>query len=193
MDIGATGRQSDGGIFACSEIGKRLNSAQLNIPPFLRITEDRPQMPHVLVGDEAFPLVINLLQPYPRSLALGIEELVFNYRLSRARLTIENTFGILASKWRIFSRSIIAKLENAENIIKATVCLHNFIMKKNSSYFMPNLVDQEKPNKTVTPGTWRQDASILKPIGRLGNNNYMGTTKAIRDTFRDYFNEEGSV
>lgn len=43
---------------------------------------------------------------------------------------IEGAFGILACRWRIFRKPIIASLRTVENIIKATVCLHNFILKK---------------------------------------------------------------
>ena len=36
---------------------------------------------------------------------------VFNYRLSRSRDKIENTFGILVSHWQIFRHPIKAKID----------------------------------------------------------------------------------
>lgn len=64
-----------------------------------------------LVADEIFPLMPNLVKPYNRA-QLGDEERVFNYRLSRARRTIENAFGILAARWRILFITISANPDN---------------------------------------------------------------------------------
>ena len=73
--------------------------------------------------------MINVMQPYPKK-ELNNQKCTFNYRLSRARRVIENVFGILCAKWRIFRKPIIAKVENAENYVKAAVCLHNILRLK---------------------------------------------------------------
>ena len=57
----------------------------------------RNPLNYFLVGAEIFPLKAWLLRPYPGNLTNS--QKVFNYRLSRSRCTIENTFGILASLW----------------------------------------------------------------------------------------------
>ena len=43
---------------------------------------------------------------------LSEEKMIFNYRLSKVHLTIENTFGILVARWRIFRGPIDASHEN---------------------------------------------------------------------------------
>ena len=54
------------------------------------------------------------------------DKAIFNYWLRRARCIIENTFGILASRWRIFRCTIIAEPKRAVVYTKAAIGLHIF-------------------------------------------------------------------
>ena len=90
-------------------------------------------MPHCIVGDEAFPLQCDLMRPYLRptgGLRLARDQRIFNYRLSRARRIVENAFGILAQRWRIFSRKIALAPKNVDMVIKAEYELHNWPCEK---------------------------------------------------------------
>ncbi|XP_025263215.1 putative nuclease HARBI1 [Camponotus floridanus] len=120
VDIGAYGRRSDGGIFKESAIGKAFDESRMNIPQPAAIKEGGPILPYCLVGDEAFPLKSYLLRPYPGRGGLTPEQDIYNYRLSRARRITENTFGIIASQWRIYRKPIIASPENAKLMVQAT-------------------------------------------------------------------------
>lgn len=51
---------------------------------------------------------------------------IFNYRLSRVRLIIKNTFGIFCACWQILNKLIKFSLINLEEVIKTLVCLHNY-------------------------------------------------------------------
>ena len=68
--------------------------------------------PFAFVADEAFALKPFMLLPFPRRNDLNLYKLIFNDRFSRLRQIIENTFRILASRFRIFRRSIIGKTGN---------------------------------------------------------------------------------
>ncbi|KAK3753530.1 hypothetical protein RRG08_060643 [Elysia crispata] len=89
------------------------------------IVDDQP-CPHVIVGDEAFPLMINLMRPYPGS-DLNDAKRIYNYRLSRARRISENAFGILANRWRMYHRKLSLPPENVNCAVKATIVLHNML------------------------------------------------------------------
>ena len=96
--MGDSGRQSDGSVYANSNLGYAIENHLLNTPPECRISNSNRVLPYVFVRDDAFGLKRHMMKPYPFS-NLSERELVFNYRLSRARRVIENTFGICASRF----------------------------------------------------------------------------------------------
>nr|CAI5819752.1 unnamed protein product [Callosobruchus analis] len=67
--------------------------------------------------------------------------LPYNYRLSRARMTVECTFGICSAKFRILLKSIGTKVENAVHISKAICILHNVIIDMEKESFLDDLQD----------------------------------------------------
>ena len=72
------------------------NDAFVNAP-------EKGPMPHVIVGDEAFPLKTYLLRPYPGK-NLSKDQIIFNYRLSYTSRIVENAFGISAARFRVYQR-----------------------------------------------------------------------------------------
>ena len=68
------------------------------MPPSRQLSNDTEEtcVPHILLGDEAFPLRCDLMRPFARNTLIN-ERHNFNYRLSRARRVVENAFGILAN------------------------------------------------------------------------------------------------
>ena len=142
-----------------------------------------------LVGDEAFPLRGYLMRPYPGR-ALSQQQHIFNYHLSRSRRIIENAFGILVARWRIFRQPIIASPENAQVFVKACVALHKFLRVDQSSVYCPQgFADSEDNTGKVVCCAWRnglEDGSMM-PITRTASNSYTAHAKALRDRPAKYF------
>ncbi|KMQ86369.1 nuclease harbi1-like protein, partial [Lasius niger] len=197
VEIGAYGRRSDGGIFKDSLMGKSFHHKRMNLPEPEPITSDGQPLPYILVGDEAFQLTDYLLRPYPGREHLNQDRIIFNYRLSRARRTIENTFGILVSRWRILKRPITCSMEKIMKIVQAIICLHNWLRLQDieeNQYVPPSMVDQDSPNGFI-PGSWRKciENSAFYDISKCGTNNSSRQAKEIREEFCRYFNSEGAV
>ena len=176
VDIGDCGRHSDGGVLSNSAFGQALENESLNIPACSPLPGTSVMAPYVIVGDEAFPLRSNLLRPYPGKY-LEESKAIFNYRLSRARRIIENSFGILAARWRIFRRPIIANPSNAVLFTQAAVALHNYLRTTESSmYIPPGFVDGEDGVGNLTIGNWRTDddsgISGLESMRQIGGNRF---------------------
>lgn len=122
VDVGAYGKSRDGGTLCAYDFGKAHHQGTLDLPDDVPLpgAEDLQPVPHAFVGDEAFPLKKNLLQPYPEK-HLGWEKCVFNYRLSRARSMVECIFGILAAQWRLYHRVLGVSPKVADAVEKATL------------------------------------------------------------------------
>ena len=128
----------------------------LNIPKQRTVNGIKEEVPFFFVGDKIFSLKQWFLRPYPGP--LDYSKKIFNYRLSRARRTIENAFGILVARWRIFRRPIRADVRTVELITQASLCLHNYLRLTNSATYTPHgFVDSELANGKIVEGGWRRE------------------------------------
>ncbi|XP_034068922.1 protein ANTAGONIST OF LIKE HETEROCHROMATIN PROTEIN 1-like [Gymnodraco acuticeps] len=187
VDVGGFGRSSDGGSLRNSAFGEGLRDGSLQLPPDTVIpgAERLGLLPHVFVGDEAFPLLDNLLRPFPGR-QLTRERRLFNYRLSRARLVVECAFGILSSQWRMFRRVITTSPEVTELCVKATCVLHNFLRRKTIGR------SSRTPVIPVVAES-SDEAPTLRDAPMMGSNNATRRSIQLRETFCSYLNEEGVV
>lgn len=105
VDIGCNGRVSDGGVLKNSSLDTALKQNTLNIP-------DPPgtsnETPYFVVADA---LKTYILKPYAQT-GLTKEKRIYNYRLSRARRIVENAFGILSNRFRIFMQLCTGMLQS---------------------------------------------------------------------------------
>ena len=109
------------------------------------------------------------MRPFPRgTVCLSQDELVFNYRLRRARRIVENAFGILVQCWRIFSRKLNLLPDNADSVIKACVVLHSFLRGRKD---LNDLTQQLNPDNVRF---LRDDGAILD----LDRRGYKSSTVA---------------
>ena len=112
-------------------------------------------LPYVLIGDGIFPLKPWFMKPFPGR-NLNDNRRIFKYRIPKARRCIESTFGILSAERQTYRRPIRANVETVYKIVKATVCLHNYLrLIENAIYLPSGFVDSEGSNGDVIPGDWR--------------------------------------
>ena len=153
-------------------------------------------LPYFLLGDEMFALKTWLMKPYPGTLTR--DQRIFNYRLSRGRRTIENAFGILAARWRLFRKAIQESAENVQRYTMVCVCLHNYLCQTDNARYLPTgYVDCEDSSGVIKPGEWRTIVQMdgcngflamgARRYGRTGN-----LPMEMRVPLKDYFvsNEE---
>ena len=103
VDIGAYGKSSDAAIFTESLLFKKCVENALDVlEPKPISTAETACYPHIIVRDEAFGIIENVMKP-DSGKQLTYRTKIFNYELPRDGKYIECTFdGIMANKWRMF-------------------------------------------------------------------------------------------
>lgn len=171
IDVGGFGKQSDGGTFRTSDIYEMIKNNDLQLP-YKCLPLSNIQTPLVLLGDDAYPLMPNLMKPYNEANLLPDEEM-YNKRHSRARKSVECAFGILYAKWRIFSKSIETNVTTADKIIKCCCVLQNTI------------IDREGIEHHLTEITPYPSKITLNYGG--GRGRHPTHAKQVRDLLKMYF------
>ncbi|XP_011701002.1 PREDICTED: putative nuclease HARBI1, partial [Wasmannia auropunctata] len=165
INVGINGRVSDGGVFRDSDFAKFLNNPQnsLNIPLDKPLPGMNESVSYVILADAAFPLQNHILKPYS-SRNLTHDEQIFNYRLSRGRRVVENTFGILANRFRVLLTEIYLPVETVQNVTLACCALHNYLTKENAAYLHGAIDIENVENHTIMLAAWRSNNSQLRNL-----------------------------
>ncbi|CAM5164998.1 unnamed protein product [Natator depressus] len=129
INAGWPGKVHDTSIYRNTDLFRKLQAGTFF--PDQKITTGEVEIPIVILGDAAYPLMPWLMKPYTGSLDSSKER--FN-RLSWCRMTVECAFGHLKGHWR----SLYGKLDLADDSIPAvisTCCtLHNICEGKGEKF-----------------------------------------------------------
>ena len=113
--------------------------------------------------------------------------------MSRERRVVENAFGILANRFRVFLTTIKLNDEKVVTLILAACCLHNFMVETNKSAYLSAQEIENTDQHTITAGTWRNDPP-LTGLSTSSVRNPAHAAKQQRKEITEYFMSElGSV
>lgn len=191
LDVGAYGSEGDCNIFRNSQFGSDVLNDRLDFPGDAVVNGSK--LPFYYVADDAFPLNKRIMKPYSKK-NLTNEELVFNYRLSRARRCIENAFGLLCAKWACLKKTLFCSPDRAQKIISACCMLHNFLIEQKSvTYCPPGYLDRLNEDGEIVEGEWRKRIatdSLFHTSLQAGSGRISDYAKYVRETLKDYVNSK---
>ena len=131
------------------------------------------------------------MRPYPRGrngARLSREQKIYNYRLSRARRIVENAFGILVQRWRVFHRRIQLLPENVDKVVKACCVLHNYLREKKAE--LHAIYNELNPDNDP----YLQEDGALIDVRNLHGYHAAADARGVREIYKGYFSSpEGAV
>ena len=98
VNIGWPGKVHDARVFANSSLYNKCMKGTF-VPKRPKIIEG-VEVPLLILGDPAYPLLPWLMKPYIENSSITSRERNYNYRQSRARMVVENAFGRLKRRWQ---------------------------------------------------------------------------------------------
>uniref|UniRef100_A0A2S2QBW9 DDE Tnp4 domain-containing protein n=1 Tax=Sipha flava TaxID=143950 RepID=A0A2S2QBW9_9HEMI len=104
----------------------------------------------------------------------------YNYRLSRARMVVECSFGSISSKFRILQKPIETNVENAVYIVKAITLLHNIM------YDLESINDTEV---RLFQDSYRNTPRILQNDFQKRLNASSRAATQVKENFKLYFEQ----
>lgn len=91
-------------------------------------------------------------------------------------------------------------VNNAETIVKATICLHNFLRQTNCAAYCPSgFVDSWDDNREIREGEWRRliidsNNSLLNDLPPIRGSRPKTNAVNVRNNLKSYVNSmEGSL
>ena len=121
--VGWPGRVHDARVFANSSLYRRGQNNTLF--PDQRELIAGQDVPLVLLGDPAYPLLPWLMKAFPNNGRLSQEQKTFNYSLSKARVVVEHSYGRLKGRWRCLLKRLDVDVGDAPELVAACCVLHN--------------------------------------------------------------------
>ena len=190
VDVGAEGSAGDGGTWYKCTLHEAIENNRVGFPEDSPLPHDDTPIPFHLVGDDAFALKTFIMKPYSHQSQVHHEK-IFSYRLSRARRVVENAFGLLTSRMRVFGTTIQLQPAVVKIITMCGCVMHNLILDRYPH--LANEVDNEDAEHNVIPGTWRQEQNNLEGLLNPRGQNYQTQAKAVRDYLAHYYTSEAGA
>ena len=126
------GRVHDARVFVNSSLYKKGQDGALF--PDWKQTISGKEIPLLMLGDPAYPLLPWLMKAFPDNGSLAREQKTFNYRLSRTRVVVEHAYGRLKGRWRCLLKRNDVLVDDLPKLVAACCVLHNVCETRGDSF-----------------------------------------------------------
>ena len=160
VSTGYAGSIHDARVLRMSSLLNEVEDWTILVSPVIRtgtVEEIRP----LLVADPVYKLSNWCMKPYPETRAIAPSQRTFNKALSRARVVIEQAFGMLKGRWCC----LLVKLEESVDKIPLTIItcciLHNICIEVRDDVDV-DPEDDDPDELAALPGHMNREGSRLR-------------------------------
>lgn len=161
VQVGFPGSAHDSRVLKSTSLYEKMKNNDPNYIP----------SPHYhIVGDSAFGLQKHLMVPFKNTGNLPPGKILFNRKLSKARVTIDNAFGFRKGRFRRL-KYVDADIERVPKIIKACCVVHNISLSQPGELnllereeLLDNTVQHLSASYSSTPPTEKQGVQKRQAI-----------------------------
>lgn len=176
VDCGGSGRFSDSSLYDTSPLKDFIESA--TFPPTAHLG-NVGLVPYAVLADAGFPLSSRLIRPYSSAQSSRSSSAShFNYCHSVARRVVENSFGLLVQRFRVFLRPLKGSSDSVRDFILSSIVLHNFLIEHST---------HDCYQRFVT------DHSVASVVHSQASSVLPHTAKVYRDRLAKFFASRDNV
>ena len=140
----------DARVFSNSKLYRQGQNGSLF--PCQHMVISNVNVPILIVADPAYPLLPWVMKPFSDNGHLSPSQVTFNYRLSKARIVVENAFGRLKARWRCLLKRIDMDVNYIPDVVAACATLHNICEIHKDRFdneWLNNIIDNQPTAHTT--------------------------------------------
>lgn len=115
-----------------------------------------------LLGDSAYPLRPWLIKPFKDYGSLTEPQKMFNTKLSKTRVVVENTFGLLKSRFRQLILLEFWTVKRMSEFILACCVMHNICIEQGDEIELCPDLEEEVEREELMAAVSPMEAALLR-------------------------------
>jgi hypothetical protein len=113
------------------------------------------------------------MKAFPDNGSLSREQKTFNYRLTKARVVVEHTYGQLKGRWQCLMKRNDVVVDDLPQLVAARCVLHNICEARRDGF------DED----------WMQNVTDHRSVTGGSSSSVCNSGKDIREALKTYFSE----